>query len=232
MSRYLFQPHALPAAPVRGSDLQFPIHRIFCVGRNYAAHAREMGAEVDREAPFYFTKAACAYAPSGATVPYAPATSNLHYEIEMVVAIGKAGFCIAEANALDHVFGYACGLDMTRRDLQQAMKDKRLSWDIGKDFENSAILSAIVPATECGHIAAGGIGLKLNGEVKQSSDVSDQIHSVPAVISHLSRYYHLQPGDLIYTGTPEGVGPVQPGDHIEGWVDQVGTISLTIGPAA
>ena len=228
MSRYRFQPHALPAAPVRGSDLQFPIHRIFCVGRNYAAHAREMGAEVDREAPFYFTKAACAYAPSGATVPYAPATSNLHYEIELVVAIGTAGFCIDEADALSHVFGYACGLDMTRRDLQQAMKDKRLSWDIGKDFENSAILSSIVAATECGHIAAGGIGLKLNGVVKQSSDVSDQIHSVPAVISHLSRYYHLQPGDLIYTGTPEGVGPVVVGDLMVGKIDGVGELHVKV----
>jgi len=229
MTQYIFPVPPVSAAPIRGSEALFPIYRIFCVGRNYAAHAKEMGAVPDREAPFYFTKSSRAYAPSGATVPFAAGTDNLHYEVELVVAIGKAAFRIAADQALDHVFGYGCGLDMTRRDLQQGMKDKRLSWDIGKDFEDSAVLSEIVPAAVCGHPAAAGIGLKLNGEMRQSSNTSDMIHSIPALISHLSTYYHLQPGDLIYTGTPEGVGAVKPGDRIDGWIDGVATIALTMG---
>ncbi|MEN6542915.1 fumarylacetoacetate hydrolase family protein [Parvibaculum sp.] len=231
MSRYLFTPPAPVAAPIRGRDELFPIHRIFCVGRNYAAHAREMGAEPDREAPFYFNKSAHHYVPSGSTIPYASETANFQYEMELVVAIGTGGFRIAAADALDHVFGYACGLDMTRRDIQFALREKQRPWDLAKDFENAAVLSEIVPASITGHPGKGLVRLKLNGEVKQSGDLSDLIHPVPALIAHLSRFYHLQPGDIIYTGTPEGVGPVKPGDRLEGMVEGVGNIALAIGPA-
>lgn len=231
MTQYLFPPANVVAVPIRGRSEVYPIQRIFCVGRNYEAHAREMGMEVDREAPFYFTKAASAYVPSGSTVAYPPGTSDYHYEMEMVVAIGKAGFRISEAQALDHVFAYACGLDMTRRDLQAEAREKRRPWDLGKDFEQSAVLSELVPATECGHPAEGRIELSVNGAVRQSSVLSLLIHGVPAVIAHLSNYYHLQPGDLIYTGTPEGVGPVVAGDEIKGHIEGVGEISLRIGSA-
>jgi fumarylpyruvate hydrolase len=228
MSVYLFPPPELSARPIRGSRALFPVCRIFCVGRNYEAHAREMGSTADRSAPFYFTKAAFHCTPSGATVPYVSGTGNLHHEIELVAAIGTAGFRIAEADALKHVFGYACGFDMTRRDLQEAAKQQQRPWDVGKDFEHSAVLSEIVAADECGHIVAGEIGLRLNGEVKQLADVSELVHPVAALVSDLSRYYHLQAGDLIYTGTPAGVGPVQPGDRIEGWVAGVGAVTLNI----
>lgn len=231
MSRYLFTPPAPVAAPIRGQDELFPIHRIFCVGRNYAAHAREMGAEPDREAPFYFNKSAHHYVSSGSTIPYAPETANFQYEMELVVAIGKRGFRITAEDALDHVFGYACGLDMTRRDIQFALREKQRPWDLAKDFENAAVLSEIVPASVADHPAKGLVQLKLNGEVKQSGDLSDLIHPVPALIAHLSRYYHLEPGDIIYTGTPEGVGPVKPGDRLEGMVEGVGNITLAIGSA-
>lgn len=228
---YLFEPPAIPAAPVHGQDARYPIRRIFCVGRNYEAHAREMGVQVDREAPFYFTKTALAYVPSGATVAYPPETSNYHYEMELVVAIGKPGFRIAEGAALGHVYGYACGLDMTRRDLQLAAREQKRPWDLGKDFEQSAVLSPIVSAASSGHPATGKIELRVNGATRQSSDLGMLIHPVPAILAHLSRYYHLEPGDLVYTGTPEGVGAVVAGDHIEGSIEGVGTISLRIGPA-
>ena len=188
-----------------------------------------MGVAADREAPFYFTKTAHHYVASGSTAPYPSGTNNYHYEMELVVAIGKAGFRISEAQALDHVFGYACGLDMTRRDLQAAAKEKQRPWDIGKDVEQSAVLGDIAPAADAGHPSRGRIELRVNGQTKQSSDVSDLIHNVRAVIAHLSQYYHLQPGDLIYTGTPEGVGPVKPGDRLEGSIEGVGTIAFQIG---
>ena len=228
MIAYRFDPPAIPAAPIRGRDAKFPIRRIFCVGRNYEAHAKEMGVVVDREAPFYFTKSAFAYVPSGATVPYPPETENYHYEMELVAAIGKAGFRIDPAKALEHVFGYACGLDMPRRDLQLAAREQRRPWDWGKDFEQSAVLSEIVPASDLPPPTRGHLELRVNGAVRQSSDLGLLIHPVAAIIAHLSRYYHLEPGDLIYTGTPEGVGPVVAGDVIEGSVEGVGTISLKI----
>jgi fumarylpyruvate hydrolase len=231
VSANLFPPIPVVAAPVRGETAFFPLRRIFCVGRNYEAHAREMGVVVDREAPFYFMKDASAFVPSGATIPYPPGTANFHYEMELVVAIGKDGFRINEAAALDHVYGYACGLDMTRRDLQLQAREKQRPWDLGKNFENAAVLSAIVPAAQCGHPAAGKIALSVNGSVKQSSDLSLLIHSVPVLIAHLSNYYHLQAGDLIYTGTPEGVGPVFAGDQIAGEIEGVGAIALSIGAA-
>jgi fumarylpyruvate hydrolase len=231
MSELLFDAPPVVSVPVRGRSGRVPIRRIFCVGRNYEAHAREMGAAVDREAPFYFTKAAQHYVASGSTVPYPPGTSSYHYELELVAVIGAPAFRVAADRALDCVFGYACGLDMTRRDLQSAAKDQRRPWDLGKDVEQSAVLSEIVPAAEIGHPAAGRIELRVNGGIKQDADVSQLIHKVPEVVAHLSRFYHLQPGDLIYTGTPEGVGPVTPGDVLEGVIDGVGTITLTIAPA-
>ncbi len=231
MSQLVFAAPPLVTAPVRGRSERVPIRRIFCVGRNYEAHAKEMGVAVDREAPFYFTKAAEHYVASGATVPYPPGTSNYHYELELVAVIGAPGFRVSAGAALAHVFGYACGLDMTRRDLQNAAKDQRRPWDLGKDVEQSAVLSEIVPAAEIGHPAAGLIELRVNGDVKQSADISQLIHKVPDVIAHLSTFYHLQPGDVIYTGTPEGVGPVKSGDVVAGTIAGVGTIMLTLGPA-
>lgn len=231
MSQFVFPPPSPAAAPIRGRAERFPLRRIFCVGRNYEAHAREMGVAADREAPFYFTKASEHYAPSGSTISYPPGTGNYHYEMELVVAIGTSGFRIPEGEALGHVFGYACGLDMTRRDLQSAAKEQQRPWDIGKDVEQSAVLGEIAPAADIGHPARGRIELRLNGQVKQSADVSDLIHGVPAVIAHLSGYYHLRPGDLIYTGTPEGVGAVKPGDRLEGSIEGVGTIGVEVGEA-
>ena len=229
MSQFVFPPPSLAAAPIRGRADRFPLRRIFCVGRNYEAHAREMGVAADREAPFYFTKASEHYAPSGSTIAYPPGTANYHYEMELVVAIGKSGFRIPEGEALGHVFGYACGLDMTRRDLQSAAKEKQRPWDIGKDVEQSAVLGEIAPASEIGHPDRGRIELRVNGQVKQSADLSDLIHGVPAVIAHLSGFYHLRSGDLIYTGTPEGVGAVKPGDRLEGSIEGVGTIAVKVG---
>jgi len=231
VTELLFPAPRVVAAPVRGRSERIPIGRIFCVGRNYEAHAKEMGVAVDREAPFYFTKAAEHYAPSGSTVPYPPGTTNYHYELELVVVMGASAFRVAADRALDCVFGYACGLDMTRRDLQFAAREQRRPWDLGKDVEQSAVLSEIVPATEIGHPSAGHIELRVNGEVKQSADISQLIHKVPEVMAHLSTFYHLHPGDLIYTGTPEGVGPVNTGDVLEGAIEGVGVIRLTIGPA-
>jgi len=228
VSDFVFPPSAPASAPIRGRAERFPIRRIFCVGRNYEAHAREMGGPIDRDAPFYFTKSSEHYAPSGSPIAYAPGTTNYNYEMELVVAIGKAGFRITEAQALDHVFGYACGLDMTRRDLQAVAKEKGRPWDIAKDVEHSAVLGEIAPAEDIGHPDHARIELRVNGQTKQSSDISQLIHGVPAVIAHLSQFYHLQPGDLIYTGTPEGVGPVKPGDRLEGSIEGVGTISVEI----
>jgi fumarylpyruvate hydrolase len=190
-----------------------------------------MGVAVDREAPFYFTKAAEHCVPSGSTVPYPPGTNSYHHELELVVVIGGPAFRVPGERALDCVFGYACGLDMTRRDLQAAAKEQRRPWDLGKDVEQSAVLSEIVPASEIGHPTAGLIELRVNGQTRQTGDISQLIHKVPEVIAHLSGYYHLQPGDLIYTGTPEGVGPVKPGDTLEGSIERVGTITLEIAAA-
>lgn len=231
MSDYIFSPPAIVSAPIDGDTRRYAIRRIFCVGRNYEAHAKEMGVAVDRDAPFYFTKAADSYLASGSTVAYPPGTTNYHYEMEFVLAIGKSGFRISREEALSHVFGYACGLDMTRRDLQLAAREQRRPWDLGKDVEQSAVLSPIVPASKIGHPDKGVIELRVNGETKQNSNLNLLIHSVADLVSHLSNYYHLTPGDLIYTGTPEGVGAVVPGDKIEGSIEGVGTIFLTIGSA-
>ncbi|MCB1845649.1 MAG: fumarylacetoacetate hydrolase family protein [Halioglobus sp.] len=228
MTSYVFSPAPQPAVAIFDSEQQFPVRRVFCVGRNYAAHAREMGGDPDREEPFYFTKSAMAITDSGTTIPYPAGTSNFHHEIELVIAIGKPGFELKQNDALAMVFGYASGLDMTRRDLQFAARDKGRPWSIGKDIEHGAIISPIRPAAETGHPTSGRIWLSVNDEIRQDSDLNDLIWSVPEIIAHLSRFYHLMPGDLIYSGTPEGVGPVVAGDRITGGVEGVADLELRI----
>ena len=232
MTTYLWNPPAVQSLPVRGKTERFPINRIFCVGRNYHAHAVEMGRPVDKsvEQAFYFTKSPQTLVESGATVAYPPRTSNYHFEMELVLAIGKAGFRVNEANAHEHIYGYAAGLDMTRRDLQLVARDKGRPWDLGKDVEQSSVCSEIVP-TQGKIIDHGTIALEVNGETKQSSDVDKLIWNIREIIADLSLFYHLQPGDLIYTGTPEGVGAVLPGDRITGRVEGVAEVALTVGPA-
>lgn len=229
MSTYVFPPVPQAAVPVRAGNQQYAVSRIFCVGRNYAAHAREMGFDPDREPPFYFNKTPLDLVMTGSTIAYPLGTKNYHYEMELVIAIGKPAFRVSVEEAQDCVWGYACGLDMTRRDLQIKSREMGRPWDFGKDFENSAVMSPLVPASEIGHPSSGNIQLSVNGVLKQNADLKDLIWSVPEVVSNLSEYYHLQPGDLIYTGTPEGVGAVQPGDKITGRIDGVGEIALSIG---
>jgi fumarylpyruvate hydrolase len=213
--------------PIVGSTDRFPVRRIYCVGRNYADHAREMGFDPDREPPFFFMKPADAIVQNGGTIAYPPQTSNLHYEIELVVAIGKGGRDIPVERALDHVFGYGVGLDMTRRDVQIASRNMGRPWDMGKGFDQSAPCTALVPAAGKA-VDKGAIWLKVNGETKQDSDLSKMIWSVPEVISYLSGYMTLVPGDLIYAGTPEGVGPVVAGDVMTGGVAGIGELTITV----
>lgn len=217
-----------PTVPIADEDRLFPVRRIFCVGRNYEAHAREMGFSVDRDAPFYFTKTPSAICPSGTVVPYPPGTANCHYEMELVVAIGAPAFRIAEADALSVVLGYACGLDMTRRDLQNAARDQGRPWDLGKDFEQAAVIGPITHAAAFGIAAGQRIQLTQNGELRQDARLSELIWSVPELIAHLSCFYHLQPGDLIYTGTPAGVGPIAPDDRLVGTIEGLEPVELTI----
>ncbi|MCS6855079.1 MAG: fumarylacetoacetate hydrolase family protein [Elioraea sp.] len=224
---YLFDPPPQPALPVFGTDLLFPVRRIWCVGRNYAEHAREMGHDPDREPPFFFAKPADAIVASGATIPFPMATEELHHEIELVVAIGKGGVAIDPARALEHVFGYAVGLDMTRRDRQAEAKRLSRPWEIGKAFDRSAPMSAIAPASRIGHPARGAVVLAVNGEIRQAGDLAQQIWSVAETIAHLSRLVELAPGDVVMTGTPAGVGPVRPGDRLEGRIEAVGELSVT-----
>lgn len=209
----------------------YPIRRIFCVGRNYAAHAAEMGGEVDREAPWYFNKAPFCATASGSTIPYAPGTENLHHEMELVVALGADIFKGDTTQAAATVYGYGCGLDMTRRDLQQIGKDNRRPWDFGKDFENGAILAPLTKAADFGAVANQRITLGVNGQTRQDATLADMVWSVPEIISHLSHYYHLGAGDLIMTGTPAGVGPVQPGDTIKGEIDGLSPVLVSISAA-
>ena len=232
MSQYLWTPPAVQSLPVRGKTERLPINRLFFVGRNYHAHAVEMGRPVDKtvERPFYFTKAPQTLTESGATVAYPPETQNDHFEMEMVVAIGKAGFRVKAEDAHDIIFGYAAGLDMTRRDLQLVARDKGRPWDLGKDVEQSSVCSEIVPMPGV-VIDQGEIALEVNGVTKQKSNVDKLIWNVREIIADLSLFYHLQPGDLIYTGTPEGVGAVLAGDKISGRVEGVAGVSLTVGPA-
>ncbi len=206
----------------------FPVRRIFCVGQNYAAHAREMGSDPSRQPPCFFTKPADAVVTGGGTVPYPPATANLHHEIELVVALGSGGAAIEPAAALTCVFGYAAGIDLTRRDLQAAAKAAGLPWDMAKGFDCSAPIGALRPAGEIGHPARGAIGLSVNGSVRQKGDLADMIWSVADVIAQLSQLVVLQAGDLIFTGTPEGVGPVQRGDLLTGTIEGVGSVTVTL----
>lgn len=230
MTTYLWNPPPVAALPVRGESALLPVQRLFFVGRNYHAHAVEMGKPVDKsvERPFYFTKSIQTLTRSGATTPYPAQTQNYHFEMELVVAIGKAGFQIPAQQAHEYIYGYAAGLDMTRRDLQLVARDKGRPWDLGKDVEQSAVCSEIVPMPGV-VMDSGAIQLSVNGEVKQNSDVNKLIWNIREIIADLSLFYHLQPGDLIYTGTPEGVGPVVAGDHITGFVKGVGEVSLHVG---
>lgn len=229
---YVFPPPATAAVPVAGSGALFPVRRVYCVGRNYAAHAREMGFDPDREPPFFFCKPADAVMPVayGATLdlPYPGETSNYHYEIELVAAIGKAGANIAVEAALEHVWGYAVGLDMTRRDLQMKMREAGRPWELGKAFDHSAPIGPIHSVRDTGHFNDAGIWLQVNGQDKQRSGTSKLIWSVAETIAYLSRYFRLEPGDLIYTGTPEGVGPVIKGDLMEGGVAGLGTLRARV----
>jgi fumarylpyruvate hydrolase len=216
-----------PALPVAESNQMFPVGRIYCVGRNYADHAREMGHDPDREPPFFFMKPADAIVQNGASIPYPQMTKDLHHEIEMTVAIGKGGANIPEDKALEHVFGYGVGLDMTRRDLQTEAKKMGRPWEMGKAFDNSAPCTLLKPVSMVGHPAKGAIWLKVNGAVKQKGDLADMIWNVPEMIAFLSNLITLQPGDLIMSGTPAGVGPVQGGDKLEGHVEGVGELMIT-----
>ncbi|MBS0566059.1 MAG: fumarylacetoacetate hydrolase family protein [Proteobacteria bacterium] len=228
----VFPPRAVVAVPVAGTDLVFPVHRIYCVGRNYAAHAREMGADPAREPPFFFCKPADAIvnvAPGAiGAFPYPSETKNCHYEMELVAAIGKGGRDIPAERALDHVYGYALGLDMTRRDLQTRMKEAGKPWDIGKGFDHAAPIGPIHRAADVGHLARGAIWLTLNGQPKQKGDLSDLIWSVADTVAYLSKFFELVPGDLIYTGTPEGVGAVVKGDRMRGGIDGLGEFEVAV----
>ncbi|MCD2178179.1 fumarylacetoacetate hydrolase family protein [Rhizobium sp. C1] len=219
----------IPTVAVEGTDARFPVRRIFCVGRNYAAHAREMGRDPDREPPFFFSKPADAVVDSGETIPYPPQTENLHYEGELVLAIGKGGRDIGETEALNHIWGYAIGNDLTRRDLQLAARELGRPWDFGKAFDHSAIIGPVHPVEKIGHPAKGAIRLSVNGTIKQDADIADLIWSIPEVVSFLSRSIALAPGDLIMTGTPAGVGPLVPGDVCVVSIDGLGDIATSIG---
>ncbi len=228
--KLIFEPAAPVLAPTTTGE-SFPIRRLFCIGRNYAAHAREMGKDPDREPPFFFTGWPETVVPDGSIIAYPQATSDYQHEIELVVAIGKAGRNVPEEQALDLVYGYAVGLDMTRRDLQFIARDAGRPWDAGKNVEESKPLGPISPAAGF-NVSKGAITLTVNGTTRQTGDLADLIWSVPEIIAHLSRFYRLEPGDLIYTGTPAGVGPVVQGDILVGAINGLGQLAVTIGPPA
>ena len=221
--------HAVPAAPpveldIAGSAQVFPVHRIYCVGRNYADHVREMGSDPRSEPPVFFSKPADALVPPGADVRYPPRTQNLHHEIELVVALGRGGRDVPVGEAAALVYGYAVGIDLTRRDLQAAAKKAGQPWDVAKGFDASAPVSAIRTVVEIGHPSQARIWLEVNGVLRQQADIADMIWSVPEIIAELSAYFELRPGDLIFTGTPAGVGALLPGDRVRGGVDGVGSL--------
>jgi len=229
---FVFPPEPPVAVPVAGSSNQFAVRRVYCVGRNYAAHTREMGFDPDREPPFFFCKPAGAVVPAayGQTLElaYPAQTSNYHYEAELVAAIGKSGSDIALERALDHVWGYAVGLDMTRRDLQMKMREAGRPWEIGKAFDRSAPIGPIHPAAQVGHFDKGGLWLTVNGQPRQKSDVAHLIWSVAETVAYLSQFFRLEPGDLIYTGTPEGVGAVKAGDTMRVGVERLGELTVKV----
>ncbi|MFM7049436.1 MAG: fumarylacetoacetate hydrolase family protein [Polynucleobacter sp.] len=219
---------AIPSLPVVGDSKRFPVNRIYCVGRNYADHAREMGHDPDREPPFFFMKPATAIVTDGQAMAYPALSKDVHHELEMVVAIGKGGSNIPVDQALDHVWGYGLGLDMTRRDLQGEAKKMGRPWDTGKAFDQSAPCSALVPVSQCGHLSKGRIYLTVNGQVKQDGDLAMMIWNVPETIAYLSTLFTLMPGDLIFSGTPAGVAAVQRGDVLEGHVDGLSVLHTKI----
>jgi fumarylpyruvate hydrolase len=225
---YVFQPAPIPALPVIGSELRFPVHRIYCVGRNYAEHAIEMGHDPSREQPFFFQKNPDSILPPGADFPYPTGSSDVHFEMEMVVALEKGGADVPADAALELVFGYAAGLDMTRRDLQGEAKKLGRPWEVGKAFEASAPCSAIRRAAEIGYPASGAIWLEVNGAPRQRGDLSQMIWKVPEIVAYLSTLFTLRPGDLIFSGTPAGVGAIKHGDRLRGGVEQVGEIELSV----
>jgi fumarylpyruvate hydrolase len=229
---FVLPPPPIPSVAVDGTGDRFPVRRIFCVGRNYAAHAREMGRDPDREPPFFFTKPADAVVDSGETVAYPPETDNFHYEAELVVAIGTGGRNIAEGYSLAHVWGYAVGNDLTRRDLQLQAREQGRPWDWGKAFDRSAVIGPVHAVAKSGHPDKGSIRLSVNGTVKQDADLADLIWSVPEIITILSHSIALAPGDLIMTGTPAGVGPLVPGDICVVEIAGLGRIETLIGPKA
>ncbi len=229
---YVVTPPAVVTLAVEGTEQLFPVGRVFCVGRNYAEHAVEMGHDPEREPPFFFSKPGSAVVQGGSKLPFPSATENLHHEVELVVALGRGGENIAQDRALEHVFGYAVGLDMTRRDLQAQAKERRRPWDMAKGFDRSAPMSPIRRAADIGHPSQGPIWLKVNGDLRQEGDLAQQIWKVPETVAYLSTLLELRPGDLLMTGTPKGVGPVQPGDRLEGHIDGVGDLTVEYeGPA-
>ena len=223
---YAIEPLPITTLPVAGTDESFPVARVYCVGRNYAEHTVEMGGDPDREPPFFFAKPADAVVPNGGTLPFPSATEDLHHEIELVVALGEGGADLSASDALSRVFGYAVGLDMTRRDLQAEAKKAGRPWDMAKGFDRSAPISAVRPASEIGHPERGSIWLRINDELRQEGDLSQQIWKVPETIAYLSTLVALRPGDLIMTGTPKGVGPVSRGDRLVGHIDEVGDLEV------
>lgn len=231
MSEFVITPPATPSVAVAGTGARFPIRRVFCVGRNYAAHAREMGSDPAREAPFFFMKPADAVVDAHGVVPFPPATSDLHHEVEMVVALGGGGANVAPEDALALVWGYGVGLDLTRRDLQAVAKEMSRPWDFAKGFDASAPCSALHPVSEVGHPGDARISLTVNGAVRQQGTLQEMIWPVADVISHISRFVALAPGDLIYTGTPAGVAALQPGDRVHGKVDGVAEFVFEMGGA-
>ncbi len=228
---FIIDPPPQVSVAVRGSDSRFPVRRVYCVGRNYEAHAREMGKDPTREPPFMFQKPADAVIEGGSVIAYPPQTGNFHHEIELVVAIARGGRNIGVDRANEHVFGYAVGIDLTRRDLQLAARDAGRPWEWGKAFDHSAPCAPIVRAAEIGHPSKGRIWLSVNGSVKQDADISQLIWSVPEVIAFVSASMALAPGDLIFTGTPAGVGPLVTGDAVTGGIDGIGEIGIRIGPS-
>ncbi|CAH1655113.1 MULTISPECIES: fumarylacetoacetate hydrolase family protein [unclassified Chelatococcus] len=225
---YVVKPPALPTLPVKGTDARFPVRRIYCVGRNFAAHAIEMGHDPNKEPPFFFQKNPDNVLLPDTGFPYPPQSNDVHFEIEMVVALGAGGRDIPVERALELVFGYAVGLDMTRRDLQGKAKDLGRPWEVGKAFEHSAPCGPIVPSSLIGHPAAGAIWLDVNGERRQTGDLNQMIWKVPEAIAYLSGLFTLAPGDLIFSGTPAGVGAIKPGDVMKGHVDGVGDIEVKV----
>jgi fumarylpyruvate hydrolase len=229
MTGFVITPPATPALAIADSDQVFPLRRVFCVGRNYAAHAREMGNDPDREPPFFFTKPADAVVPASGTVPYPPSTRDLHHEVELVVALKAGGADVDPERALELVWGYAVGVDLTRRDLQDVAKKASRPWDLAKGFDASGPCSPLQPLACTGHPEQGRIWLEVNGEARQDGDLNEMIWKVPEVIAYLSRFVTLAPGDLIFTGTPAGVGALQPGDRVRGGVDGVTGFEFSMG---